>query len=282
METRFLESLIAIVDKGSVAEAARLLNVTPTALAMRIQTLESEIGSKLLVRSGRTLAPTPIGGIIVDRARGILQDVRGLRAIAIDGEAAGELRIGAIETAMTGLLPTLLKRACRDLPRLDVFIEPGTSRDLYPKVLSGELDAAILIEPDFTLPKICDWRVLREDGLIVIAPAALTEADPHTLLRTEPFLRYDRHQWGGRLADTYLRQTGIRVRQRFELDSLDAIAVLVDQGLGISLVPDWPPPWPDGLNLQKIPLHDCTLKRRTGALWRRTAACAHNVRAFFG
>ncbi len=197
METRFLESLIAIVDKGSVAEAARSLNVTPTALAMRIQALEAEIGSKLLVRAGRTLTPTPIGGRVVARARAILHDIRGLRAIAIDGEAAGELRIGAIETAMTGLLPTLLKRAYRDLPRLDVFIEPGTSRDLYPKVLGGDLDAAILIEPDFALPKTCAWRVLREDSLVIIAPADLPAADPHALLRTEPFLRYDRHQWGG-------------------------------------------------------------------------------------
>jgi DNA-binding transcriptional LysR family regulator len=118
--------------------------------------------------------------------------------------------------------------------------------------------------------------------LIVIAPAGTKESNPHAVLLHYPFIRYNQSQWGGRLVDTYLRQTRIRVRERFELDSFDAIAVLVDRGIGVSLVPDWAPPWPAGLNLRKYRLKDAKLLRRTGAVWLRASKRAPHVRAFLG
>ncbi len=282
METRFLDSLIAVIETGSFAAAARQLNLTPAALAQRVQALEAEIGVRLLVRAGRTVVPTFAATAILERSRAILRDVRALRAIAAEDMPTGELRLGAVATAMTGLLPDLLLRASRSFPGLDVHITPGLSRDLYPKVLDGDLDAAILVQPEFALPKTCAWRVLREEPLVVIAPAAAPETDAHDVLRNHPFIRYDRSQWGGRLADVYLRRAGLRPQERFELDSLDAIAVLVDRGLGVSLVPDWAPPWPAGLSLRKVALADATLRRRIGGVWMRGAVRARQVEAFLG
>jgi DNA-binding transcriptional LysR family regulator len=282
MESRFLESLIAIVDRGSVADAARALNLTPAAIAQRIQALEAEIGAPLLQRSGRTLKPTQTGLAVVEHGRAIVRDVRALRGLAVEGEPVGDLRLGAIETAMTGILPELLKRCSAAFPRIDIRVEPGTSRDLYPKVVNGELDAAIIMRPEYALPKAAEWRMLREEPLVLIAPGAVRERDPHAVLRAHPFIRYNQSQWGGRLVDTYLRQIGVRVRERFELDSLDAIAVLVDRGMGVALVPDWAPPWPAGLRLRKYPLKDTHLVRQTGAIWLRASKRGPHVRAFLG
>jgi DNA-binding transcriptional LysR family regulator len=282
METRFLESLIAVVERGSVADAARALNLTPAAISQRMQALEAEIGAPLLVRSGRTLKPTQAGMAVADHARTIVRDIRALCSLAVEGEPVGDLRLGAIETAMTGILPDLLKRCSAAFPRIDIRVEPGTSRDLYPKVMRGELDAGIIMRPEFALPKAGEWRVLREEPLILIAPADVRERDPHVVLRKHPFIRYNQSQWGGRLVDTYLRQSGVRVRERFELDSLDAIAVLVDRGMGVALVPDWAPPWPAGLHLRRYSLKDSALVRQTGAIWLRASKRAPHVRAFLG
>jgi DNA-binding transcriptional LysR family regulator len=57
--------------------------------------------------------------------------------------------------------------------------------------------------------------------------------DAHTVLVAEPFIRYGCSFWGGRLVDNYVTQAGIRPRERFELSALDAIAVMVDRGLGV-------------------------------------------------
>lgn len=281
MDTRFLESFMLVVDKGSIAAAARHLGVTAAAVTQRLQVLEGEIGTRLLARSGRTMVPTSVGSAVVARARAILRGVEDLRSIVVD-EPAGALRLGAVATAMTGLLPDLLKRCSTAFPRIDIHIAPGTSRDLYPKVLAGEIDAAIIVQPEFALPKSCAWRVLRHEPMMVIAPGSVASSDPREILTSHPFIRYDHTHWGGRLADRYLRHAKIRPRERFELDSLDAIAVLVDQGLGVSLVPDWAPPWPAGLTLKKLPIHKTKFVRRIGLVWLQASARAHLVRAFLG
>lgn len=282
METRFLESLIAVVDKGSVADAARALNLTPAAIAQRVQALEAEIGAPLLSRAGRVLRPTQAGLAVVERARVIVRDISALRMLAVDGKPIGDLRIGAIETAMTGLLPALFKRSNTAFPGLDVHVQPGTSRDLYAAVLHGELEAAIIMHPEFVLPKTVNWHELRREPLIVIAPASIKDTDPHAVLTRYPFIRYSRSQFGGQMVDAYLRQAHIRVDERFELDSFDAIAVLVDSGMGVSLVPDWAQPWPAGLKLRKYALKDAKQLRRIGAVWLRTSSRAPHVRAFLG
>lgn len=280
MDTRLIESFICVVDQGSMAAAARRLHITPAAIAQRIQALEQEIGASLLVRSGRTVRPTEAGAAILAKARSFVKEVRELRALATGGETAGELRIGAISTAMTGLLPDMLAALIAAHPKVEVYVLPGTSVDLYRKVLEGELDAALLVKPPFALPKSCEWRTLREEPLMVLAPADAAAREPHHLLGNEPFIRYDRNHWGGQLGDDYLRRAGIRTRDRFELDALEAIATLVDRGLGVSLVPDWAPPWPAGLSIVKKPVPLPCEPRRVGMLWTRGSPRLHLVQRF--
>ena len=52
MDTQFLESFVMVVEHGSVAEAARRLNLTAAAVTQRIRALEREIGTALVSRSG--------------------------------------------------------------------------------------------------------------------------------------------------------------------------------------------------------------------------------------
>jgi DNA-binding transcriptional LysR family regulator len=56
--------------------------------------------------------------------------------------------------------------------------------------------------------------------------------------------------------------------------------VLVDRGLGVSLVPDWAPPWPEGLSLTKVPIRDQSFARRMGLLWTRNSLRLRLIRAF--
>jgi DNA-binding transcriptional LysR family regulator len=280
MDTRFLESFIAVVEEGSIAAAARRLHLTPAALAQRIHTLERDVGAPLLTRSGRNVIPSEAGFAIVDRARVLLGNVRDLRDGASARGLAGELRLGAISTALTGLLPKMMARAAAAYPQMDIHIAPGISVDLYRRVQAGELDAAVIVQPDFVMPKTCEWHLLRTEPLVVLVPSVLAGRQPHAILTEEPFIRYDRHQWGGRLAERYLRDVRIRPRDRFELDALDAIAVMVDQGLGVSLVPDWAPPWPEGISVAKLALPRPSPARHIGLVWTRNTARTALVQAF--
>ena len=120
MDTRFLASFVAVADCGSIAEAARRLNLTPAGVTQRIRALEGEIGTRLLFRSGRTVQVTPAGTAILDRARQLLGDVGDLKSIASSGDLSGELRIGVMQTSLSGLFAGILIPFTRTYPRIDV------------------------------------------------------------------------------------------------------------------------------------------------------------------
>lgn len=272
MDTTFIESFVIVAGCGSIAEAARRQNLTSATVAQRIRTLEAELGTQLLARAGRTVRPTEGGLAILEQATRLTRDVRELRSLARANVLAGELRIGVIPTAMTGLMPDVLSALASKAPQVDIHVMPSTSMEVYDRLLRGEVHAALIVQPPFAVPKTVEWVLVREERLVVIAPGALPIGNPMELLSSQPFIRYDRRNWCGRLADTYLRRHDIRPHERFELGALDSIAVLVARGLGVSLVPDWAPPWPAGLVLNKEPVHAPDLTRKIGLLHVRNSA----------
>jgi len=282
MDTRFLESFVMAVDNGSIAEAARRLNLTAAAVAKRIHALENEIGAALVTRSGRTIRPTEAGAAIVERARRFLAEARDFKSIAVADRPSGQLRLGAVSSALSGLLPDILALTRENYPQIEVTIMVGHSGELYRKVLDGDdLDTAVITEPPFAIPKSCAWRMLREEPLIVLTRAPAQSRKSHAILASEPFIRVDRKLWPGRLVDDYLRKVDIRPRELFEIEKLEAIAVMVDRGLGVSLLPDWAPPWPEGLSLAKLPVPGGrSFARRIGLIWPRASLRLRLVKAF--
>src|SRR5258708_1550080 len=282
MDTRFIETFLMVIDNGSIAEAARRLNLTAAAVAKRIHALENEIGSVLVMRSGRTIRPTEAGAAIIERAKRFLADAPAFKSIAVADRPSGQLRLGAISTALSGLLPDILALMKENYPQIDVNIAVGHSGGLYRKVLDGDdLDAAVITEPPFAIPKSCAWRMLREEPLIVLTRAPARSRKPHAILASEPFIRLDRKLWPGRLVDDYLRKVGIRPRELFEIDQFDPIAALVDRGLGVSLLPDLAPPWPVSPSLLKLPMPGGpSFARRIGLIWPRASLRLRLVKAF--
>lgn len=271
METRFLETFLMVTEHGSLAEASRRLGITPAAVAQRIQALEDEIGVPLIVRSGRRVRPTSAGLAILEPGRQVITEVRHLRILAAEDAPSGELRLGAISTALTGLLAPALSRLRETIPNVEVFLLPGTSAMLYQQLTEGGLDAAIVVEPPFALPKTLEWRLLRSEEMTLLAPRAWAEEEVHALLSTRPFIRYDRNNWGGRLVDAYLHQAGITPRDWLELDSLEAISIMVANGLGVALVPDWARQQPDSTDVVRLKLPIPTDPRRIGMLLPRSS-----------
>jgi len=269
LDTRNLETLVAVAQRGSLAAAAQHLNLTATAVAQRIRALEDEIGADLVARSGRTVRPTEAGHAVLAHAEGVLAAYRSLRAAVTGQTIAGSLRIGAISTVLTGILPDVLMSLSRSDADLRIFLEPGTSNDLYDRTIAGHLDAAAVVKPSFDLPKAWDFQTWRREKLVLLIPSNETRTDIGAILGDSPFIRYDRQQWGGRAPQTWLSDAGIIPDVRYELDALDVIAVLVGRGLGVSIVPDWIGPRPEGAAIRSLPLPDPAPFREIGLLWQR-------------
>ena len=280
METSFLQSFVLVAETGSIAEASRRLGVTPAAIAQQLRALERDLGASLVARAGRTVAPTPAGHRLLGKAQDLLREINSLPAAVREDGVSGELRLGTINTALHTLLPNLLGHLARAYPKVTVFIRSGLSQELIKAVRQDEIDAAICLHPEFAVPKSMAWKLLRAEPLVVLAPSHMTHEDPLDLIRREPFVRYDRSLGGGKQADRYLRKRGIAPNERFELSSLLAIALMVHEGLGVSLVPNIQSPLTSGLNICQIPLVDLREPRQFGVLWRRGSSRSGVVTAF--
>ena len=199
MDTEFLKTFVIVVEGGSIAEAARRLSLTPASVALRIRTLEKEFGARLLVRSGRTVMPTEAGRSLTELGRNLLHDVANLKsALTTETRRRGTSdRRGS--DRHYGIDAENPDDRSDVNPGLEIQIVPGQSAELHSKVLNGEVDGAILIEPYFPMPKSCGWAVLREEPMQVIAPSWMHGRDAHDVLATEPYIRYGHGVWGGRL-----------------------------------------------------------------------------------
>jgi DNA-binding transcriptional LysR family regulator len=281
MDTRFLESFVCVVELGSIAEAARRLDLTPASVAQRVRALESDMGSRLLERSGRTLKPTAARTRVMAQAPALLREVRDLRSAASStGLPAGPLRLGTTPTGMTGMLPPVLREWTKRHPNIEIYMEPAATTLLHSRVLAGELDAALLVHPLYELPKACQWREWRREKLVLVTPARLKVTSPLEVLAREPYIQYDRKVVGGKLAENYLRAKGVKPRVRFELDGIEAIAKLVSEGLGVSVLPDWAVVGQSALDVKRWPLPGPCPARKVGLLSLRNSVREPLVKVF--
>jgi DNA-binding transcriptional LysR family regulator len=271
MKLSLLNAFLLTADTGSMAEAARQLDLTPAAIALQIRTLEHEFGVALVARAGKTVRVTEAGHRVLESCRTLLRDAANLKALANREEMSGELRLGSINTALNSLLPEVLAQLIGIYPELKFHIRSALSSELFDAVQRGELDAAVCLHPQFALPKTCGWQLLREEALIALAPIEFANRDPHVLLSTMPFIRYDRNQWGGQQAERYLRTAGIVPNERFEMSHLAAIITLVGRGLGVALVPDAVMPVEITTNVAKLTLPLKTQPRKLGIIWQRSS-----------
>ena len=91
-----LRVFVRVARLGSFAAAARELRLSTTAVSRRVASLEEGLGARLLHRTTRRLSLTPAGGVALERAERLLDDLQELKdAVAGDGRPRGHLRVAA-------------------------------------------------------------------------------------------------------------------------------------------------------------------------------------------
>ena len=266
MSIRRLQTLVAFADTGSFALAAERVHLTPAAVGQQMKSLEGEVGRQLFNRDTRVPTLNAHGIAMVSRARRLLADYQGLLS-GVDSEELPELTIGAVDTAMTGLIPSTLLQLRRHQRQLHLRIVPGLSAELLGQVDRGTLDAAIISEPRSRRPHQ-SWQKIAVEPLVLIVPADIVESDPIVILQNHPFIRFSRNAWVGEQIDDWLTRQGIAVRETMELASLDAVYTMVSCDLGVSIVPDHCVPPSRDLRINRIALGD-DMARVLGLVWRR-------------
>jgi len=238
LDIRFLKSLVAVVETGSIASAGRLQNLTATAVSQRIRSLENELNSPLLSRSAHSATPTEACLNILPRIKVLIRESDALKADIDTTGLSANLRLGAIDTALTDFIPTVVKELKNVAPNSTISITPGSSSDLYEQLLLQNLDGAITVAPIFTPPKEIKVTSLVKQNLVL-----LSKKHPNQplkkVLEKQPLIVYDKDSWGGSSIQRWINSLDISPQVLCELDSPETIALLVEKGLGVAVVPEW-------------------------------------------
>jgi DNA-binding transcriptional LysR family regulator len=266
---RELKTFVAVVRHGTFAAAGQQVGLSQSAVSAQMRVLEQGLGVRLFDRSGRSALLNAAGRHALPLAEQMLGLYAQMALPTTLAEWQGELKVGAIATLQTGLLPEALPRFRAAAPRVELKLVPGVSLNLLSQVDAGELDLALLIKPPFELPKELLQVSLAREPFVLITPLSVSGNDPLHILVEQPFVRYDRRSFGGRRVNQFLREQQVHVQEALELDELEAIVRMVECGLGVSLIPR------AGLWLQRptqlrvLELGELTFHRELVAVLRR-------------
>ena len=270
MTIRLLRTLVAIADNKTFSAAAKFVNVTHAAVSQQMQTLEADLGVSLFNRNTRTPELTPVARQIVAKARDLISDYDNLvPSVMGDGGLSGTITLGVLRTTLTGLTPQAMAALKSKYPKLGLHIRPGLTGTLLVEVERGNLDAALVTRPN-TMPVGVVFRELTEEPMQLIAAIEETEDDPIKLLKSRPFIRFNRSAVVGALIDSWLSSHRIRVLETMELDSPEAIASMVHANLGVSIVPDLAVKPLDAVPVKRISLGEDAPKRTLGLIYQET------------
>lgn len=273
-----LKTLIAVAREGTFAAAGNKIGLTQAAVSAQIQRLEAELGFELFDRKGRSAHLNKMGQQILLQAQELLRLYDSLGSTTVGLPPSVLVNIGAIASVQRSYLPDALAKFHQHCPQCRSRVVPGLSMELVNLVDAGEIDMAVIIRPPFSLQSDLRWTTLALEPYRLIVPRDVPGDDWTRLLSSQPFIRYDRSSFGGRQVDRFLRQMHFNLHEVCELDELEAIIKLVENGVGVALVPQTAPDfaWPDGVRVLDLGQH--TFHRDIGLVHRSRHTFTEPVR----
>lgn len=231
--------LIKAVESGSLTSAAEQLGCTQSAVSHCIASLEEEFGFPVIKRGKGGVSLTAEGELIFPSVREIMNSYEQLEqnVSSIRGLDRGTVRIGAFTSVAVHWLPGILKNFQKDYPNVDFRLLNGDYHDVEQWLEDGSIDIGFVNVP---CNLDCEVITLMEDRLLAILPKDSKFASyprfPLIECETEPFISL--LQSSDHDARRALESAGVKPNVRFYTKDDYAIIAMVEQGLGISIMPE--------------------------------------------
>ncbi|SDF06579.1 DNA-binding transcriptional regulator, LysR family [Celeribacter baekdonensis] len=227
-----VEVFLAVSEEGSVSAAAKRLGASPSAISQQISNLETALGTELMNRRERPMSLTPAGRVLRKRAQTILLEAARARSeiAGLDLSQLGQLRLGMVEDFESSVTPLLIAQMADTLTNTRFELETGPSHRLLDRLEHRALDVIVAAELDVAE----DWREshpMLQDPFVAVVPKGDREA-----IYTLPLIQYTRRHAMGRMVANHLSEQGMRLTQRFELDSYRAMLAMVAGGTGWTIL----------------------------------------------
>lgn len=236
-----LRLFVDIVETGSISAAAERSHTAASAVSKRISDLEAILKTQLLARTNKGVEATAAGIALANMARSVLHELDEIVAQMSEYATGvrGHVRIMANISAITQFLPRAIKRFLAQHPDVQIHLQEDISTAITRGVAENVADIGI-----FTMMSHghnLEVFPYRDDELVLIAPAghALAQQASVTFASTLDYAYVGLH------ADSAINlqlikaanDLGKTVRTTIHVTSYDALAFMVETGLGIGVMP---------------------------------------------
>lgn len=226
---------------GSFSRAATFLSVAQPALSRQIRKLEEELDVQLLYRNGRGVTTTEAGEVLLERAKGILEQcAKAVSEISSIGDGvSGRVTLGLTPTVSHVLIRPLIAKLREDFPFISLEVVEGFSGHVSEWLNAGRLDIGLLnISPRST--HLAAEKLLVEE-LFLVGPPDGKKSKIRTvsieLVKTTPLI-LPSHPHGLReLVDQVSIKHGFSPVVAYEINALSIIKDLVEDGTGWTMLP---------------------------------------------
>ena len=237
-----LRLFLHVTDAGNISRGAERAHMAVSSASERIARLESSLGVVLLERQHRGVRPTAAGLTLRNHARTILGEVD--RTLADLSEHAkglrGHVRILSNTSAATEFLPPIISGYLLSNPRIDIELQELPSHEIVRRVAAGLADAGIVAD-SFDLGELQTFP-FASDQLVLAVPSR------HSLAERETAMLHDvvHCEFVGLPSASALQKhiehnaarLGHTLKTRIRLATFDGICRLVENGVGIAIVPE--------------------------------------------
>lgn len=238
---RQLQYFVSVAEHEAFGAAAQALAVSQPSLSKQIATMEDELGAPLFERTSRRVTLTPLGRLLLDRARVILQNVQEFRTIAHGsiGLFWDRLSIGVLPSIGAYFMPIANRKLHRLYPELRLVVREGATGQLLDLLRTGQVDA--VIGTPNNMPEFKSIALFAETLWICAAsddplsrkrtPISLAELKGRPLLALSPEFTL------AEVVERLAAEAGAYVSWDYQGGSLDAVRQMAVMGAGIAILP---------------------------------------------
>lgn len=243
MNTTNLNTFLAVMQTGSISQAADKLFITQPAVSKRIKNLEDEFNVTLFDTVGRGIIPTQVAHDLMPHARRWLDDYDNLKINLKNRQqsVSGKLVIGTSHHIGLHHLPAVLKQFIQNYPTVQLEVHFVDSEQAHKAVLDGDLSMAFL-----TLPPVYDKRLnyhtLWSDPLHFVTGTLSSLAQKSNvtleLLANYPAILPAANTFTSQITLSEFAKHNLKPYATMSTNPLESIRMLVSVGLGWSVLPE--------------------------------------------
>ena len=242
MELNQIRYFLNLADTLNFTEAAMRSGVSQPTLTRAIQRLEQELGGTLVYRDGKDSRLTALGRDVRSEFAEIAEREQRIRAISLTRVRGRRetLTLGIVNTIAPALVTGFVSHALRQMPMLELVLQPITRDEGMERLLGGQIDGCFCTDPTAGTNKVATVEMFRERLLLAMAQGhSLASRGSVSLaeLSEQPYL--DRLQCEFRTrVQNHLHERAIIMIPRLRSEREDLIQQAVAEGFGVCMLPE--------------------------------------------